>query len=50
MSLGKGRQCAESCLDLLSIEIINYYSRQTVTPPQAAIDAIGKVKALWSGS
>lgn len=41
MSLGKGRKCAETCLDLLNIEIVNYYSGQKITPPQAAIDAIG---------
>lgn len=43
MSLGKGRKCAETCLDLLNIEIVNYYSGQKITPPQAAIDAIGMV-------
>lgn len=42
MSHKKGRQCADSCLDLLAIELINYYARQSITPPQAAIDAIGK--------
>lgn len=41
MSLGKGRKCAETCLDLLNIELVNYYSEQKITPPQAAIDAIG---------
>jgi len=42
MSLGKGRKCAETCLDLLQIELVNYYSEQKITPPQAAIDAIGE--------
>lgn len=28
-------------MDLLAIELINYYSEQSITPPQAAIDAIG---------
>lgn len=41
MSLGKSRQCAESCLDLFATEIVRYYAQQKITPPQAAIDAIG---------
>ena len=41
MSLKKTNRVSESCLDLLAIELINYYSQQSITPPQAAIDAIG---------
>ena len=46
MSLAKSRKCAETCLDLLQIELVNYYSEQHITPPQAAIDAIGKAPLI----
>lgn len=50
MSLAKSRKCAETCLDLLQIELVNYYSGQHITPPQAAIDAIGELPLDFSSS
>ena len=43
MALSKGRKCSETCLDLLAIEIVQYYAKQDASPPAAAIDAIGEV-------
>ena len=41
MSLVKGRQCSESCLELLALELVRAYGRQSRVPPAAAVDAIG---------
>ncbi|BDA43192.1 Trafficking protein particle complex subunit 6B [Coccomyxa sp. Obi] len=41
MSLVKGRTCSESCMELLSLELVHYYARQNNVPAPAAIEAIG---------
>jgi hypothetical protein len=47
MALVKGRSCAESCLDLLAIEVVHfYYNRQSAVPPARSIDALGGESAL----
>ncbi|KAK9829429.1 hypothetical protein WJX72_005815 [[Myrmecia] bisecta] len=40
-SKSKGRTCSESCLELLSIELVHYYNSQNRAPPAASIEAIG---------
>ncbi len=47
MSLVKGRQCSESCLELLSLELVRAYGRQSRVPPAAAVDAIGAPSIAW---
>ena len=42
MALVKGRTCSESCMELLSLELVHYYARQSSIPAAAAIEAIGK--------
>ncbi len=38
----KGRECAESCVDYLTLELVHHYLRQELGPPlHAAIEAIG---------
>lgn len=41
MALSKGRQCSESCIDFLALELVHHYARQARVPAPAAIDAIG---------
>eukprot|EP00884_Botryococcus_braunii_P016673 jgi/Botrbrau1/368/Bobra.110_2s0024.1 len=41
MALVKGRTCAESCLELLTIELVRFYYSQELVPPELAIEAIG---------
>lgn len=41
MALVKGRTCAESCLDLLAIEVVRFYYNQDLVTPEVAIEAIG---------
>ncbi len=43
MSLVKGRTCTESCMELLSLELVHYYARQNNIPAAAAIEAIGRL-------
>jgi hypothetical protein len=52
MSLVKGRQCSEACLELLSLELVRAYGRQSRVPPAAAVDAIGapsNAGPAWQG-
>ncbi|KAK9831437.1 hypothetical protein WJX81_004605 [Elliptochloris bilobata] len=35
------RQCSETCLELLALELVRAYGRQSRVPPAAAVDAIG---------
>ncbi len=46
MSLVKGRTCSESCMELLSLELVHYYARQSNIPAPAAIEAIGTINLL----
>ena len=41
MALAKSRQCSESCLEFLAIELVHHYARQTRVPAPVALDAIG---------
>ena len=49
MSLVKGRQCSESCLELLALELVRAYGRQSRVPPAAAVDAIGAFRFSCKG-
>lgn len=37
----KGRRCSETCLDLLAIQLVLYYQKQSLAPAAASIEAIG---------
>ena len=41
-STAKGRRCSETCLDLLAIQLVRYYQKQSLAPAAASIEAIGK--------
>ena len=40
-STAKGRRCSETCLDLLAIQLVRYYQKQSLAPAAASIEAIG---------
>ncbi len=40
------RTCAETCLELLSIELVHYYATQSQAPLGATTEAIGKLRPL----
>lgn len=46
MALAKSRQCSESCIELLAIELVHQYAQQNRVPAAAAIDAIGMLFAF----
>lgn len=48
MALVKGRTCAESCLELLTIELVRFYYSQELVPPELAIEAIGNIEHINS--
>ncbi len=41
----RSSQCAESCLEMLCMEIVHYYARQDLVPAAAAIEQIGALLA-----
>ena len=41
----RSSQCAESCLEMLSMEVVHYYARQDLVPAAAAIEQIGALLA-----
>ena len=41
----RSSQCAESCLEMLSMEVVHYYARQDLVPAAAAIEQIGALVA-----